>query len=87
MILVWSVSPVQDALLTGTLDASRGGLVDVDVHDAIGGVFLDVEGNGSHADGLALEPANALEGEDVVVWVGEGLVLWEMVLERYEKKK
>jgi hypothetical protein len=45
------------------------------VRDAVFLVGLDGEGHGGEADGLALEPAEALEGEDWVGVVGDGLGL------------
>lgn len=76
MVVVWSISPVQDSLFGGSLDSASGGLVDVDVGDAgFVDVLLDGEGDGGEVDGFALEPADALEGEDGVGWVGEGLGL------------
>lgn len=76
MVLVWSFSPIQDTLLRGSLDASGGRLVDVDVGDAgFVDVLLDGEGDGSEADCFALEPADALEGKDGVGWVRKGLGL------------
>ena len=76
MVLVWSISPIQDTLLRGALDSTGGGLVDVDVGDArFVDVLLDGEGDGGQVDGFALEPADALEGENSVGRVGEGLGL------------
>lgn len=76
MVLVWSIRPIQDTLLRGSLDSAGGGLVDVDVGDTgFVDVLLDGEGDGGKVDGFALEPADALEGEDSVGWVGEGLGL------------
>lgn len=78
MVLVWSISPIQDTLLRGALDSTGGRLVDVDVGDAgFVNVLLDGEGDGGEVDGFALEPADALEGEDGVGWIGEGLGLEE----------
>lgn len=55
VVLVWSISPIQDTLLSGSLDSAGGGLVDVDVGDAgFVDVLLDGEGDGGEADGFAL---------------------------------
>lgn len=71
-----NVLPVQDADLGGPLDPARQGLVDFDVlNGRIIFVVVDAEGDGGEADGLAREPANVLEREDVVGGIGEGLVL------------
>lgn len=67
---------VQGAQLRGAGEPARRGLLDVDVHDAVGvRVLLNVQVDRGDADGLAREPADALEGEDGLGVVGEGLVL------------
>jgi len=50
-------------------------LVDIDVRSAfVVKILFDVQGYGRPGDGAALKPADALEGEDCVGVVGEGLV-------------
>ena len=75
---------VEAAVLLGALDAAGDDLRDVDVDDVVGGgvwglgrgrVLGHVEGDGGGGEGLAGEPADALEGEDGLNGVGEGLVL------------
>lgn len=63
-------------MLAGTLDTSGQGLVDIDDLNAglVLGV-LEVEGDGGDGEGLAGDPAHALEGEDLGGVIGEGLGL------------
>ncbi len=76
MVLVLADLPIELAVLGGTLDAAGGRLLNVDVDvAAVVGVLLDVESDGGEANGFARPPANALQGEDGVGVVGEGLVL------------
>ena len=77
MVIVLSELPVELPQLRRAFDAPSRGLLDVDVREAfVVGVLLDVEVDICEADGFALEPADALEGEDGVGVVGERLVLW-----------
>lgn len=75
-VAVGARGPVEHALLGGALEAAGEGLVDDDFGDAgVGGDLARVLGDGGDADGLAHEPGDALEGEDGVGVVGEGLLL------------
>ena len=74
VVAVGAILPVQCAQLSGALDAAGGGLVDVDVRNAIG-VLLHVQSDGSPGDGAAHHPANALQGEKVVSVIGKSFVL------------
>lgn len=74
---------VEAALLVGR-GQSAGGLIDVDVRVDVGAgvggcgrgfVDVDIEVYGSQVDALADNVADALEGEDGLRAVGEGLVL------------
>lgn len=77
-VLVVAPLQVQAALLRRPLEPARGHLVDVDVHLALGvGVLRHVQGHGGGADGLAREPADALQRERRVDRVGVGFVLRE----------
>lgn len=67
----------KDYVLSCAFDASRSGLVNVDVCYAVFLVLLCVEGYRCETNGLAHPPADALEGEDRVSVVGEGFVLCE----------
>ena len=67
----------KDYVLSCAFDASRSGLVNVDMCYAVFLVLLCVEGYGCETDGLARPPADALEGEDRISVVGEGFVLFE----------
>jgi hypothetical protein len=71
-IRVLAVIEVETAVLLGTCQA-RGRLGDVNMGDDVGGsvgclgrgiVLVNIEGDCSHADSLASEVSNALEGED-----------------------
>lgn len=75
VVLVLALAPVQLAVLGGALDAAGAGRLDVDDGEAVHDLLGDGESDGREADGLALEPADALEGEDGLGRVGEGLVL------------
>ncbi len=75
-------APVQDAVLVGGADAAGGDLGDVDVDGRVGGggggvrgVLADGQGDGGEGDGFAEEPGEALEGEEGVDGIGEGVVL------------
>lgn len=67
---------VEGALLAGALDTARGCLLDIAVRQ-LGVVFvlLDVQGDGGEPDGLARQPADALQRETGVGAVREGFVL------------
>ena len=76
MIIVLIERPGQLAELRCTFDATSCSLVDVDVCiSGLVSVLLDVQGDGCEGDGFASNPANALEGEDSIGVVREGLVL------------
>lgn len=63
MILVFSHSPIQGSQFGCSLDSTGGGLLDVDVDDAVvADVLFCVEGDGGEGDGFAGPPADALEG-------------------------
>lgn len=73
-----------DGAALGSGLETGGGLLDVDVGEELGGgvgraggcgVLVDVECDGGGADGSAEEPGDALDGEDGVDGIGEGLVL------------
>jgi hypothetical protein len=73
---VKALGPGEFAEFGRTFDATCGSLVDVDVCVAfVIGVLLAVQGNGCERDGLAGDPADALECEDGISVVGEGFVL------------
>lgn len=75
--------PVELSKLCCALDATGCGLLDVDVGVSFFvEVLLDVQIDSCEADGFALPPADALEGEDRISVVGEGLVLWQSELVR-----
>lgn len=81
VVLVLALLPVQRAQLRRALQPARRRLLDVDVHHAgLVRVLLDLQVEGGQADGSAGQPADALEREDWVGVVGEGLVLWAMVV-------
>jgi hypothetical protein len=69
--------PVQLAQLRRSFDAAGCRLIDVNVSVAsFVGVLLDMQGDGCEANGSSLPPADALEGQEGIRVVGEGLVLW-----------
>lgn len=76
-VLLVASFPVKDAIFAACWDTASDNLVDVDVLSTIGVLsVLDIEGNGSNADGLSLEPRDALQSENSVgAVVGEGFVL------------
>lgn len=77
-VAVLAVLVVEGAVLGRALDAARRRLLDVDVRQArVVRVLLGVEADGGEADGLAREPADALEREAGVDVAGERFVLWE----------
>ncbi len=55
--------PIEGAVLGGS-DAAGGNLLDVDVGQIVGDVFLDGEGDGREGNGAAEEPAYALLAAD-----------------------
>lgn len=75
VVLVRVLGPVDHAVLGSALDAAGGRRLDVDDGDAVLDLLGDGESDGRDADGLALEPANALEREDGLGIIGDGLVL------------
>jgi hypothetical protein len=79
VVVLVMLSPAQSAVLTRVGDTSRECLVDVDVLDAgfVGGV-LYVEGESKHGDCTTLEPRHALQAENLIGAVAEGLVLLRM---------
>lgn len=76
VVLVSVLGPVELAVLSGTLNATSGCRRDVNVGDVVNLGLLDGEGDGGKTDGLALEPSDALEGEDGLGIVGESLGLF-----------
>lgn len=75
---------VEAAVLLGAGEAAGDGLGNVDVGDDVGAgvgglgrrlVLVHVKGDGGGAEGLADDPADALEGEDGLNGAGEGFVL------------
>ena len=52
--------PVDNAVLGSALDTARKNLINIDLLDAVLGVVLDVQCDGSEAKSLAEHPANAL---------------------------
>jgi len=82
-VAVLAPLPVKATPLVGRAE-TRGGLLDVDVGEYVGRgvgrlrrrlVLVNVEFNTGQADGLADKKANALEREDRLGAVREGLVL------------
>lgn len=75
-VAVLAEGVVEGAVLGGALDAARRRLLDVHVrHPGLVDVLLDVQRHRRQADGLARQPAHALQRQGRVGRVGEGLVL------------
>lgn len=75
VVLVRLLGPVKHAVLGGALDAAGASRLDIDDGDAVLDLLADGESDGREADGLALEPADALERED-----GLGVIRVDLVL-------
>lgn len=79
LVIRFARSPVESPYFVARRDATSDELLDIDMFDtAVGPVVLEVDGDSSDRDGLPLEPAHALKGEDFLSAVGEGLVLKEV---------
>lgn len=75
-VAVLAEGVVEGAVLGGALDAARRRLLDVHVRQpGLVDVLLDVQRHRRQADGLARQPAHALQRQGWVGRVGQGLVL------------
>jgi hypothetical protein len=77
VILVGSWGPIKDTFLGSTWNPASEGLVDHDtLYTCIVFGVLDLKGETANRDCFPCEPTGALESQNFISRVAEGLVLW-----------